>query len=124
MSLHLLLRLYAWCVCAGLLGLGTAACWRPALASRAYGVAVEGAEALAWVRATGLRDVALGAILAPFLWNHADRSAGVVLGVTGALAVFDLVNAASRRAPWPALAFHGGGAVSLVCAGIWMLARA
>ena len=57
---HLLVLVGSTIMGSGLIGLGAMCCIAPATAAELYGLPVQLAEAVAWVRVTGLRDAGLG----------------------------------------------------------------
>lgn len=95
---------------AGLLGAGVAAVRFPGAMSKAYGVPVTDPAAWTYVRATGMRDIAIAVALLVLLSLEWYDAAAVVLMVVGVLAVADFANAVRHDAPAPALLVHGGGA--------------
>ncbi len=83
----------------GLIVVGVYAVRVPRALARRYGVAVEGHAALAYVRATGVRDAALGLVLLAIVIGRAGPLLIVFAGAGAALSAADY---------W--LATHHGGA--------------
>ena len=85
-------------VAAGLIVIGVVALFAPHSMARAYGLALEGHAAAGFARATGIRDVAIGAILAAAI-SYRDIPLIVVLSIAGiVLSITDF-----------AIAYHAGG---------------
>lgn len=85
-------------VALGLIVVGIVALFAPHAMARAYGLPLEGHAAAGFARATGIRDVALGAILAAAVY-YRDVPLIVVLSIAGiVLSVTDF-----------AIAYHAGG---------------
>jgi len=92
------LYILAWIGAIGLVGIGLYSLLAPGLLAGHYGVAVEHHTGEGYVRATGIRDVALGVILAAIAYTHAT----VLLVIFAVLAiVVSLVDLLVVRA-------HGG----------------
>jgi hypothetical protein len=89
--------------CAGMAALGVVACAAPGAASALYGVPQHDPGGHAWVRAAGLRDLGLSAVLGWFLATGRSDAAGAVLVATAAVAVSDVVNVVAVRGPPPLL---------------------
>jgi len=94
------------------LALGVGAIAAPGPSAGGYGIPSEDAAALAYVRATGARDVVLGVLVAIFLVLGKHRTVGVIVGVCALAAVADFLIVAAARRPGAErnLAIHGGGA--------------
>ncbi|MBV9717913.1 MAG: DUF4267 domain-containing protein [Candidatus Eremiobacteraeota bacterium] len=80
----------AWAVAAVLVGVGLFALASPAALARRYGIAVHGHDAAGWVRATGIRDVALGVVLAAAAYTHARALTIVVAAMGIVISIADL----------------------------------
>jgi hypothetical protein len=106
-----------WAIAVVLVGVGIYALAAPTQLGRRYGVAVEGHEALGYVRATGIRDVAFGVALAATAYLHA-LSLLVVLAVVGiAVSIADLWivwHHGHARRPHVAHAIHASGIVAFI----------
>ncbi len=84
---------------AGLLTVGVLAIFQPERLSRSYGVPVRSANSIAFVRATGVRDLLLGLILASNVYLK-DAIALVLLCTAGlvlALADFSIAYTTAKR---------------------------
>jgi hypothetical protein len=104
-----LAALAAFALCA--LGLGALVV--PAGSAGGYGIASSDPNALAFVRSTGTRDIALGAILAVLLVVGTHQLAGYVLAVCALVALGDFLIVARARGSEArtSLAVHGTGIV-------------
>src|SRR4030095_14235982 len=104
----------------GLLGIGALALLAPRLSARQYGIVLDDARALAFIRAMGVRDVVLGVLL--LLLASAERRDLLALGVvaSAAVAAVDFVVVSRDRPPPPARArlLHAGGALGLLVVGV------
>lgn len=87
-----------------------------------FGVTAPEGEGLAYVRAIGFRDMALGLyILGLRLWAT-RRALGIVLGLTVLIPVLDLallLVVKGLSSPWH-LALHGASAVCFTAVAIWV----
>lgn len=98
----------------GLLGVGVAALVSPRLLARLYGLPVAEPNGLGFVRACGLRDLALGGVLLAFVASQ-DRRGMLVVAVACLLlsaADFLVVWTASGRRLRPEHASHLAGFVA------------
>jgi hypothetical protein len=106
-----------WAIAVALVVVGICALVAPRALARAYGVAVEGHEAHGYVRATGIRDVALGVALGATAYFH-YLPLLIVLAVAGiAVSVADLWivwHHGGARRMHPAHAIHASGVVAFV----------
>jgi hypothetical protein len=95
---------------AGLLAVGGLALVAPSRLSKSYGVPVDDRNALAYVRATGARDFALGGIFAANVCLQDSRSLLIlsVAGVALALSDFAIAYTWARRFQSEHLAHLGG----------------
>lgn len=116
--------LLAWLFTVGMFALGVTACVAPRPTSALYGVPQHEPGGLAWVRASGLRDLGLCLILGWFLTHGQADSAAVTAIATGLVAATDLLNVVSTRGLRPALALavHTSGIVAGIAAGGLLLA--
>jgi hypothetical protein len=110
-------------VALGFLALGAGAAVRPRALAAGYGVPADDGPQLAYVRAVGARDAALGLLVLSFLATRSRAPLRAVLGVSALVAASDfaLVYGARGKAASPNLAIHGGGFAGLVAA--WQLMR-
>ena len=106
--------LIGWATVAGLVSLAGFATLRPDLTSVMYGVPMDDPSGHVWVRAAGLRDAAIGAILTVALTHGDSDVAAVALMATAGLAVIDIVMVVQRRGWHPLWPFviHGSGVVA------------
>jgi uncharacterized protein YjeT (DUF2065 family) len=107
-----------WAIAVVLVVVGIYALVAPRALARAYGVAVEGHEAHGYVRATGIRDVALGVALGATAYFH-YLPLLIVLSVAGiAVSVADLWivwhHGGHARRLHPAHAIHASGILAFV----------
>lgn len=114
-----------WLFTLGMCGLGVAACVAPRPVSALYGVPEHDPSGWAWVRAAGLRDLGLAAILVWFLGHGAHDAAAIVAIATGLVAVTDFANVVSLRgfSPVLALSVHASGIGAGILGGGLLLAR-
>ena len=109
-----------YAVALGLLGIGAGALLAPRVSARQYGIVLDDARALAFIRAMGARDVVLGVLL--LLLASAERRDLLALGVvaSAAVAAVDFVVVSRDRPPAPARArlLHAGGALGLLVVGV------
>lgn len=99
----------------GLVSVGVLALFSPRRLARSYGVEVRDRASLVWVRAAGVRDVALGLILAYFAFRQ-DFIEILFLCIIGfALAIADFVLAVSfTRRLRSEHGAHLGGAIAFL----------
>jgi hypothetical protein len=107
----------AWIVAVVLVAVGVYALAAPHGLARRYGVATEGHEAAAFVRATGIRDIAVGVVLGATAYFH-NLPLLVVFAVVGiAVSIVDLGIVHRHGSPTHrgmAHAIHGSGIVAFV----------
>jgi hypothetical protein len=112
-----LVLLAGWIVAAALVVVGVFALILPQTLARHYGVAAEGHGAAGFVRATGIRDLALGGILAATVY-YGNLPLIVVFAIAGiAVSCADLFIAwhhGHERRVRPAHAIHAGGIVAFI----------
>jgi len=84
----------AWLIAIVLVGVGIYALAAPQQLARQYGVVAHGHDAAGWVRATGIRDVALGVALGATAYLHAVVLLVVLaaIGVVVSIADFSIVS--------------------------------
>lgn len=88
----------AWAIAVVLVAVGLYALLDPRALARHYGVAVEGDRETAYVRATGIRDVAIGIVLGSVAYLH----------LTVLLVVFAIVGIVVSVADLWVVSRHGG----------------
>jgi Domain of unknown function (DUF4267) len=107
----------AWAIAIVLTIVGIWALASPHTLAREYGVAVEGHEPAAFVRATGIRDIAIGIVLAATAYLHLLWLLVIIAVVGIAVSIADLWvvshHGGSRRFH-RAHAVHGSGIVAFV----------
>jgi len=96
-------------VAIGLIALGTGAVVLPASAAGQFGIPTDDPDALAFVRAAGARDVALGCVLLALPGEQDRRRA---LGCIAVLGLIDAAIGLGARGPRPAQAIHVAGFVA------------
>jgi hypothetical protein len=100
---------YSTLAAAGLIAIGIGALLLPARAAAQFGIATENPDALAFVRAAGVRDVALGSVLLA-LPDERDRSRA--LGCIALVGLCDAAIGLGARGPRPAQLIHAAGFVA------------
>lgn len=107
----------AWIIAVVLVAVGVYALATPNGLARRYGVAARGDDAAAFVRATGIRDIALGIVLGAVAYLHALVLL-IVLGVVGvivSIADFRIVSHHGREERHHAAhAVHASGIVAFI----------
>ena len=102
---------------------GFGALWAPRRWAALYGIVLDDRRALAFIRAMGVRDIAIGGLLAVIAYQRARTALGWGLFLTAVVALADyVVVAADRRAATPGSrahardtrVLHATGAVGLV----------
>lgn len=110
-------------VALGLVGVGAGALLAPGASSRQYGIALDDARALAFIRAMGVRDAVMGALL--LLLAAAGQRELLAWGLLASAAVagvdFALVSAAGAQPR--ARALHALGGIALLTAALIVAAR-
>lgn len=77
----------AWAIAIVLVAVGVYALVAPHALAQRYGLSAQGHDAAGWVRATGIRDVALGVVLGATAYLHATTilivlaAAGVIVSI-------------------------------------------
>jgi uncharacterized protein YjeT (DUF2065 family) len=106
----------AWAIAVVLVLVGLYALVSPQELARRYGVAAQGHDAAAFVRATGIRDIALGIVLAAVAYLHAVVLLIVfaVMGVIVSIADFRIVSHHAEHRHHAAHAIHASGIVAFV----------
>ncbi|HEY6325622.1 MAG TPA: DUF4267 domain-containing protein [Candidatus Cybelea sp.] len=82
--------IFGWAIAIALVIVGIWALVSPRALAREYGVAVEGHEAAGFVRATGIRDVAIGVVLAATAYLHLLGLLVIIAAVGIAVSIGDL----------------------------------
>jgi hypothetical protein len=112
-------------IVASLVAVGSVALAAPRRSAALYGIVLDDARALAFIRAMGARDLVIGALLAVIALQGRSAPLGWALWVTAVVALVDgavvaadrrAVSGAPRRGIDPRL-LHAMGAVALVRAG-------
>jgi hypothetical protein len=115
----------------GLVAVGFGALSAPRRSAAVYGILLDDRRALAFIRAMGVRDLAIGGLLAVIAFEGRREALGWGLCLTAVVALVDyVVVAADRRAAGSgaparamhALVLHALGAAGLVLAGGLLLA--
>ena len=103
--------------------LGIGALTAPGISSAQYGLPTTDRTALAFVRAVGARDLALGIIVLLLLASRNRSALEIVLGISTLAAAGDAlaVSGARKDAGPGQLGVHVGGAAALLLA--WQLVR-
>jgi Domain of unknown function (DUF4267) len=106
----------AWAIAVVLVLTGAYALVNPHDLARRYGVATQGHDAAAFVRATGIRDVALGVVLAAAAYLHALVLLVVfaAMGVIVSIADFRIVSHHGEHRHHVAHAIHASGVVAFI----------
>ena len=107
---------FAWAIAVALVLVGCYALVNPTELARRYGVAAHGHDAAGFVRATGVRDLALGVVLAAVAYLHALVLL-IVLGVMGVIVSivdFRIVSHHGTHPHGTAHAVHASGVVAFV----------
>src|SRR6202035_5233111 len=103
------------------LGIGAAALLWPRQSTITYGIPMDDADALAYVRAVAARDLVMGSYV---LWEALanDRKA-LEAGLAGCVIApaADFILARGRRGNVPQLAIHGAGVLGVLA--VWALVR-
>jgi Domain of unknown function (DUF4267) len=104
----------------GLLGIGVGALVAPRASARQYGIVLDDARALAFIRAMGARDLVIGVLLV--LLASTERRELLACGMVAAatIAVVDFVVVSVHQPPPRALSrlLHAGGAIGLLAVGV------
>jgi ABC-type Fe3+ transport system permease subunit len=106
-----------WLIAIVLVAIGLYAWLTPRALARHYGVSVEGERETAYVRATGIRDVAIGVVLAATVYFHVLPLLIVVAAVGIVVSIADLWIVArhgGHHRPHAAHAVHASGIVAFV----------
>jgi hypothetical protein len=111
-------------VSAAFLGLGAGSVADPRALARNYGIPVDDAASIAYVRATGMRDALLGLLIFEFLRRGDRRALATTIGFSSFAGASDFtLVATSRGAAAPlSLGIHAGGTLGLVA--LWAVVRA
>ncbi len=107
----------AWIVAIGLVCLGLYSLLAPRLLAGHYGVAVEHHTGEGYVRATGVRDIALGVILGAIAYTHATTLLIIFAIVAILVSVVDLVlvrHHGGHRGMHYSHAIHASGIVAFI----------
>jgi len=86
---------------------GFGALWAPRRWAALYGIVLDDRRALAFIRAMGVRDIAIGGLLAVIAYQRARTALGWGLFLTAVVALADyVVVSADRRAATPGSRAH------------------
>jgi Domain of unknown function (DUF4267) len=111
------LYILAWIFAAGLVCVGLYSLLAPRLLAGHYGVEVEHHTGEGYVRATGVRDVALGVILGAIAYTHATLLLVIFAIVAIVVSLVDLLLVRSHgghRGMHRSHAIHAGGIVAFI----------
>lgn len=107
----------AWIIAIVLIGVGIYALISPHALGRHYGVEVEGHKAAGFVRATGIRDIAIGVVLAAAAYLH-SLPLLIVIAVVGIIvSITDFVIVSHHGGAHrfhPAHGIHASGVVAFI----------
>lgn len=106
----------AWAIAVVLIAVGLYALVKPHDLARRYGVDAHGSDAAAFVRATGIRDVAIGVTLAAVAFFHILPLLVVlaVMGLVVSIADFRIVSHHAEHRHHAAHAIHASGIVAFI----------
>lgn len=109
-------RLLSSAAIGSLIGIAVGSLVAPRALAQTYGLPAQDRNGLAYVRAMGIRDGALGAIGLAFTLRDNRAALRTTLGLSTLVACgdFALVLAARGRSAWPSLALHASGVVGLI----------
>ncbi len=110
------LFLLGWAIAIVLVVLGAYALVAPHPLARQYGVSAEGHAAAGFVRATGIRDIAVGVVLGAAAYFHAVALLVVIAAAGIAVSIVDfwIVWHHGHRRLHPAHGVHAAGVVAFV----------
>lgn len=113
----------AYAAATAFISLGLGALAAPKASSLQYGLATEDEDALAYVRALGVRDLVLGLALFAFSLAREGNAAAIVAELGALIGFSDFLIVASRRgnAARRNLVIHGAGTIGLL--GVWIAIR-
>lgn len=103
-------------VAASFLGLGAGAAVAPRALSETYGLPVDDATGIAYVRALGARDAILGLLIVAFLIREERAALGATIALSSLVGATDFVVVAGRRgtAAPTSLGIHASGTFGLL----------
>jgi len=105
------------------LALGAGSLVAPRALAQNYGLPIDDATGVAYVRALGMRDAVLGLVLLTFLLRRDSAALATSVGLSSLVGASDFAIVATRRggqAPL-SLAIHGTGTLGLLA--IWAMLR-
>ncbi len=113
----------AYAAATAFISLGLGALAAPKTSSRQYGLATDDEDALAYVRALGVRDLVLGLALFAFSLAREGNAAAIVAEFGALIGFSDFLIVAARRgnAARRNLVIHGAGTIGLL--GVWIAIR-
>ena len=106
-----------WIIAGALVAIGLWALWVPHAVAHHYGVRVEGDRETAYVRATGIRDVAIGVVLGATAYLHVVPLLIVVAAIGIVVSIVDIWVVARHggaHRPHVAHAIHASGIVAFI----------
>jgi len=105
-----------------LVGIGLAALLAPGFAAAGYGVDVSTLSDHAYVRAAGVRDIAIGGILLVLLARLSEtRTVGIAVLVATLVPIVDTINVLQASGVRPALILHVGSILPMMILAIALL---
>jgi len=105
-----------------LVGIGLAALLAPGFAAAGYGVDVSTLSDHAYVRAAGVRDIAIGGILLVLLARLSEtRTVGIAVLVATLVPIVDTINVFQASGVRPALILHVGSILPMMILAIALL---
>jgi hypothetical protein len=110
----------------GLIAVGIAAIVAPQFSSSMFGIAAVNRPAWAYLRATGLRDIAIGSLLFAFIaLRSGPRALGLALMILSLIPIGDAINVWMNAGAQnvSALALHSVSAIAFFMIGFWLRVR-
>ena len=104
-----------------LAGLGVLFLVAPRLGATLFGIPAPDGPGILYVRAIGLRDIALAAYLAGLARFGSRRGLGLVLALTMVIPIGDLALVAAHRGFSGSLLLHGASLLYFGAAALWFL---
>lgn len=117
-------RLFYWIAAAFALIItliGLLALFDSVYGSALFGMPVTTAQSLAWVRLTGVRDIALGLVLFALLAMKQNRIAGILLLICIVIPVVDVTTVYSLTGWSIHILMHAGSIVCMAIVGLGLL---
>ena len=101
--------------------IGLLALFDPVRGAVLFGMPVTAAESLAWVRLTGVRDIALGLVLFALLAMKQYRIAGILLLICLVIPVVDVTTVYSQTGWSSHVLMHAGSIIFMAIVGLGLL---